>query len=621
MSKEKSKTLLEILDNGTFEEVLDKLFQLKKDAIKTVGVPCLKKFLIKYSDYAKRESFTKTMLDKVNNFEGPDQPEVTDFTFLRALCLATRGKDTFANQQTQETKDIKFLRHERALDSLEAASKLYQSLLKNQNTSKEYKTYFQNEKEIQKLITKMIVEYGDLEEGLKLADLSSKLRKESFGVKHPNTLQALLLRSELGAKSVIPDTQIKCLNDAELAYNTICEDTIKVENVDKVKKLLAHMSTLYSIFGDKGKARELSSEILFLTQRLESPSPNDVKDPSAKTIEVLEERTLILKKGFTNAATLKVKHLLQEKVLDPIQAAAAKAKWHEEWGLAGYTANYGVAGYVDEKFLKTVLDKDYNPANYKIALGLCFEAINIGIMSNSDQNPLVAAIFCEKYPTHIKDILKDHPEYFVDGHILQTTLLNLNEYSKTLLRQENVPVNGGYNKLFESAIIPFVKEKIESTVLTPLKNLVTSDGWTLWHTNELKEYLSDDFLLKGSLRKYSALGNNLSLIPDVINIARILAFETLAKAITEKFITNLTPIEIFITTFPNLNVRIIEDHPEYLSNNFIFKLCNNWKIQTQANVASENFDPYKSILPSQQEGESNLLGDAQNPNAELEDLI
>lgn len=376
------------------------------------------------------------------------------------------------------------------------------------------------------------------------------------------------------------------------------------------------MSTIYSIFGDKGKAQELKNEILSITQEFKTPATEvktpttEVKVASSETIEALEERTLILNKGFTNIETLKIKSLIQEKVLDPIQAAAAKAKWHEEWGVSSITTDYGVAGYVEEDYLKKILGTNFTETNYKIALGLCFEAINIGIMSSPDKNPLAAAIFCTKYSVLINEILDSHPEYFVDGHILKTSLLNASNYSTKLLGEENVTVNTGYNKLFEAAIIPFVTERIESTVLTPLKELVAGDGWSSWHTSEVKKYLSEEFLLNGYTLSASALGNNLGQIPDIINIVRILAFKTIATTITEKGSTNFIPIEKFIKAFPDLNIRIIEDHREYLNNKFISKLCTNAQSQHSAKVVAEEMDLFTSVILSPQNtGEIKLVGE------------
>ena len=77
---------------------------------------------------------------------------------------------------------------------------------------------------------------------------------------------------------------------------------------------------------------------------------------------------------------------------------------------------------------------------------LCFEAINLGVMSNPMNNPLCAVALVRQHPTLVPTMLATHPEYFINEHILKSTLLNASTYAPDLLGK-HVAVNGLYNKV------------------------------------------------------------------------------------------------------------------------------------------------------------------------------
>jgi hypothetical protein len=134
-------------------------------------------------------------------------------------------------------------------------------------------------------------------------------------------------------------------------------------------------------------------------------------------------------------------------------------------------------------------------------------------------------------------------------------------------------------------------------------------------TASIKELLSNTLV--------DTLGNNFAQIPDIVSIARILAFKTIAKTITEKKITNLTPIEIFVKEFPDLNTRIMEDHKEYYAgNSFISKSCNNLATQHLGKVNVGEMDLFSSVISPQKpvEEEPKLLGDGHKADGEHNDV-
>ena len=180
------------------------------------------------------------------------------------------------------------------------------------------------------------------------------------------------------------------------------------------------MANIYKFFGDDLKANYLLTHA----------------DESAVSTDVIKMHGTIV------VEELHLKTLIQVQVLNEISKAAANGKWFNKQ-LAG---EYGVIGYINEKYLTSILGAELaTPENIQIVLALCFEAIDLGIVESLEKNPLCAVIFAQEYPEIVQEILKTHPEYFVDGFILQTTLLNAHEYSQALLGH-SVTENTEYNK-------------------------------------------------------------------------------------------------------------------------------------------------------------------------------
>lgn len=571
------KSLQELTESGSFEEVQLKLFQVNIDVLAQVGINCLRLFLDKFKDYDQRELFVNILISKIDIAKNSQSTH--DLIVLKAACLKAKGEDILNNVRESESKDIKFLRHQNALEFLEKDCKLYEDLLKSA-VSNEDRTYYNNEiSSVRNLINSMIMNYGDVEEAFRLAELSFQQRKINFDISHQHTLEALIVLGELGAKSKVFDTKIKGLNHAENAYNVACSDRITSLYADEISKILTYMSEIYLVIGDKEKAIELGKESAFIKQ-LSKSHPNEVN---------IEERSLIIKKGITDQQTIAIKQLLQEQVLNPIQKVSAEGKWHKSWPIL-YSADYGVSGYLEESFLTKILGTACNKATIKISLGLCFEAINIGIMSSKDKNPLVSAIFCQKYPDIIKELIQTHPEYFIDGFIIKAGLANSANFSNELLGTM-IPENDSYNKFFETSILPFITKRVEDTVLSPIKQLIEKGDWSAGHNSKLKGYLSEDYLIN------SVLGNNFSKIEDTKSIVRVLAFKTICEAISTSKSVNYAAIHAFFTDYPELSSRVIDDHKEYFCNNgILLQLSTHARRAYESNADLSTVDLAASIV-------------------------
>ena len=56
---------------------------------------------------------------------------------------------------------------------------------------------------------------------------------------------------------------------------------------------------------------------------------------------------------------------------------------------------------------------------------LCFEAINLGIMRSKNKNYACAIEFSKAYPELVKEIIVRHPEYFVDGSLMEKVHIHM----------------------------------------------------------------------------------------------------------------------------------------------------------------------------------------------------
>ena len=143
-----------------------------------------------------------------------------------------------------------------------------------------------------------------------------------------------------------------------------------------------------------------------------------------------EKRTSVGMRGQLEEETITIKQQIQKEVLNKIQQLAKDNEWHKglifpkPWG----NYSYGVKGYVDEPYLKKQLSNLASLNNsLKIAQGLAFEAICLGVMSqdSQDKNRTCVLKFVKTYPHVILELRNTHPEYFVDQSILDACLIEL----------------------------------------------------------------------------------------------------------------------------------------------------------------------------------------------------
>ncbi len=206
-------------------------------------------------------------------------------------------------------------------------------------------------------------------------------------------------------------------------------------NSHDMANALNNMAVAYAALGDKGKALEyykqtysilLASlgethrETQQVKQGIERVQPDFFKrEGFAQKVNRVscESRKVILSHGNTTGHLINLKQRIQKTILDEV--AAASQGGYESGSWRGY---YDVWTFLDTK-LKPEIDKlGTDPKTLRNTKMLCFEAMNIGIMGSPLKPFRMVEIFCRTNPDLIREIAKEHPEYFVDGSIVDACI-------------------------------------------------------------------------------------------------------------------------------------------------------------------------------------------------------
>jgi len=98
-------------------------------------------------------------------------------------------------------------------------------------------------------------------------------------------------------------------------------------------------------------------------------------------------------------------------------------------------ADEGVKGYIDESYLQKELGTKENTQIEMVQM-LCFESMNLGIMKSEQKPYEVVKEFTKNNPELVKKIAQEHPEFFVDGSIVEECIKAMPEdatFAKYLL--------------------------------------------------------------------------------------------------------------------------------------------------------------------------------------------
>ena len=462
-----------------------------------------------------------------------------NYNMFKSEVLLANAQALMTINSSEKQNQIKLDRAKKALNLLENAN-----IIQN----------FKISETIEECTKTVITNYDGQAEAFDLAKFSIKCREENLKGQHSSTLKAYLTGAEAGIKINDKAIKIEALKFAELALN----QAFYTGDFACASMALKYIANINKYFKDEHKSNILEKQAAFLDD---------------KTTQNTDKSNVIMKIGLTDSNILAVKEKIQSSVLDPIFEAAARGYWtHCRIGI-----EYGVKGWINDNYLKTVLGHLNTEVNVKCALMLAFEAINLGIMSTSNKNPLCAVIFVQKYQEVVKEILVKHPEYFVDMHIFRSTITDepIDEINSFYLDQyeQNMPAKGSINNYLESQMLPVIEARLKTNVLDPVAALIRAGKWDEVVKIELLKYASSEYLTIPGTMYTSVLGQNLSSADDGLNVARILIFRTIVEEIEKSGSKNFEPVEEFKKMYPDITARVLIMHPEYIHNHHIQDVC------------------------------------------------
>jgi len=522
--------------------------QLEKVVLEmsSIGLPRIEnfvaKFVAKYPDPIFQNQIFDIVLRKIEI-----SASLENSTVFKSEVLLAKAKAIITINSTEERNQIRLENATEALNLLESANALQNPEIAGL---------------IEESIKALITMHLNPLEAFQLAKDSVEFRKTHLDTYHPSILEAYITTAQVGHKIDVRAIKIEALNKANAAYNM----ALQLGSKTHAAVALTFMASIYKDFGDVQKSiilleqSDLLKEVLRDEESKEEGSRVPVKSPHA--FEVIK------KHGVNDDLTLTIKQKIQKSVLNPVYEASKNGLWVHKIALI----EYGTSGYVNEVFLAKALGSLNTTENVNLALMLCFEAINLGIMSSPIYNPICAVAFVQQHPTLVPTMVATNPEYFINEHIVKSTLLSASTYAPELLGK-NVAVNGSYNKYLEAIMMPIIGARINDTVLNPISILIKSGKWDLSVQEQLLRYASEDYLTGVGRIYTSILGQNLSTLEDALTISRILMFKVIVDTIKESGSKNYAPVETFAKHYSNVIKRIFDDHSDYMTNPHIIDIC------------------------------------------------
>ncbi len=135
-----------------------------------------------------------------------------------------------------------------------------------------------------------------------------------------------------------------------------------------------------------------------------------------------ECRWMIATRQTMNDELITLKQGIQKSVLNEIVKAAENYGW-TNISLLG--SDYGVKGYIEKRHLEDKLkglSNNSSSENIEFAQMLCFESMNLGLMKSKKKPYEVVEGFTRENPDLVKKIAEEHPEFFVDGSIVEACI-------------------------------------------------------------------------------------------------------------------------------------------------------------------------------------------------------
>ncbi len=183
----------------------------------------------------------------------------------------------------------------------------------------------------------------------------------------------------------------------------------------------------YLKLGDTNKGLECMKQaysIYLPTFGKEDKSTKEIRlaiEPLQPNFKEIENRLIIVSRGEASDILLTLKQKIQENVLNSIVRIVDDQTWcyKHGWSSLSLGKDWGVKGYLEKDYLKRQLGElGNNDDNVEMAQMLCFEAMNLGVMKSENRSYEVVKDFTKANPELVIKIAKQHPEFFVDGSIV-----------------------------------------------------------------------------------------------------------------------------------------------------------------------------------------------------------
>jgi len=229
--------------------------------------------------------------------------------------------------------------------------------------------------------------------GLKYQEEALRMRQVLFSTNHPNVAQSL---HSLGIGYEQLGDIYKALEYYKQAYGMF----FVTEDYELMQAVKSRIELLEPKFFDK---KDLGK----LVEQINCGGGNKVGS---------ECRWMIISRGKVDNDILILKKQIQENILNNITESVDKYGWSSGWA----RFDWGVKGYIAENYLARKLGELENQENnIKVAQMLCFEAMNLGIMKSSKKPYAIVESFTQENPELVKKMAVEHPEFFVDGSIVE----------------------------------------------------------------------------------------------------------------------------------------------------------------------------------------------------------
>lgn len=418
-----------------------------------------------------------------------------------------------------------------------------------------------------------------------------KNKEKALGLIH----HALIKVAQVANSSKDTDLKIEALKYADTAYNLVSNQ----KDTTKIAESLEALSKLHEQLGNNKRADILKKEIENISYEVV-----DIENKNELFLGHTGEPSLIRINKIKDTSIFKIKSEVRDSILNPISEAASKGKWVDKQ----FTGNYGVSGYLEN------IEKDNI-----VLLSLCLEAINLGIASGrkkTDTNEIVndptcAIIFAENYPNIIENVLKSHPDFFVNKKLFMLAVNDANNHQNLIGKVDNI----SRDKYQEEAIKPFIKERLLENTIKPALSIIEGGSWNKSLENKLTNYLSEDYLTGISMfSTTSNLGNNLSSVPNAVEIARYLITKDTIDSIIVEGSSNYTPVESLLREYPNTAEKIHDNYFSYLKiqSPSIAGILNDVVRAQQSDNSKDSTDIFSQLNSSESLPDFNILQDQEN---------